>query len=76
MSDVIITVRGEHELRIAPERATVHMTLAFDGADRAQVVERMTAQGKVAQIWKSANIDGGGARNAQLEREVVDEVGY
>jgi len=42
----------------------------------AQVVERMTAEGKVPQIWKSANIDGGGARNAQLEREVVDEVGY
>jgi uncharacterized protein YggE len=43
MSDVIITVRGEHELRIAPERATVHLTLAFDGADRAQVVERTLA---------------------------------
>ncbi len=43
MSDVIITVRGEHELRIAPERATVHLTVSFDGADRAQVVERTLA---------------------------------
>jgi uncharacterized protein YggE len=43
MSDVIITVRGEHELRIAPERATVHLSLAFDGPDRTQVVERTLA---------------------------------
>ena len=43
MSDVIITVRGEHELRIAPERATVHLSVSFDGADRTQVVERTLA---------------------------------
>ncbi|NYD55155.1 SIMPL domain-containing protein [Microbacterium pseudoresistens] len=38
MSEVIITVRGEHEVRIAPERATVHLTVGFDGPDREQVV--------------------------------------
>jgi len=42
----------------------------------AQVVEKMCAAGKAPQIWKSANIDGGGDRNAKVEREIVDEVGY
>lgn len=40
MSDVIITVRGEHELRVAPERATVHLSVALDGPDRQIVVDR------------------------------------
>lgn len=40
MSDVIITVRGEHELRVAPERATVHLSVSLDGADRQVVVDR------------------------------------
>ncbi|MEJ1089927.1 SIMPL domain-containing protein [Microbacterium sp. Mu-80] len=43
MSEVIITVRGEHELRIAPERATLHLSVALDGPDRADVVERALA---------------------------------
>lgn len=43
MSEVIITVRGEHELRVAPERATVHLTVSLDGPDRAEVVERTLA---------------------------------
>lgn len=43
MSEVIITVRGEHELRVAPERATVRLSVSFDGSDRAEVVERALA---------------------------------
>lgn len=43
MSDVIITVRGEHELRVAPERATIHVSVRFDGPDRPEVVERTLA---------------------------------
>jgi uncharacterized protein YggE len=43
MSEVIITVRGEHELRLAPERATVHLSVTFDGPERADVVERTLA---------------------------------
>lgn len=43
MSEVIITVRGEHELRVAPERATVRLSVAFDGPDRADAVERTLA---------------------------------
>lgn len=40
MSDVIITVRGEHELRVAPERATVHLSVSQEGPDRQAVVDR------------------------------------
>ncbi|MFT4259748.1 SIMPL domain-containing protein [Microbacterium sp.] len=40
MSEVTITVRGEHEVRIAPERATVHLSVRADGPDRADAVER------------------------------------
>ncbi|MEV7631078.1 SIMPL domain-containing protein [Microbacterium sp. NPDC089318] len=43
MSEVIITVRGEHELRVAPERATVHLSVALEGPVRAEVVERALA---------------------------------
>jgi uncharacterized phosphosugar-binding protein len=42
----------------------------------AGVVEKMTQAGHPPQIYKSANIDGGGERNAQVEREIVDVVGY
>ncbi len=43
MSEVIITVRGEHEMRVAPERATIRLTVALDGPDREEVVRRTLA---------------------------------
>ena len=43
MSDVVITVRGEHEIRIAPERAIAHLTIRAEGPERGAVVERMAA---------------------------------
>jgi len=39
MSDVTITVRGEAEARITPERATIRCTVRSEGPDRAAVVE-------------------------------------
>ncbi|WP_341975074.1 SIMPL domain-containing protein [Microbacterium sp. LTA6] len=39
MTDVTITVRGENEARIAPERATIHVTVRAEGAQRAPVVD-------------------------------------
>ena len=42
MSDVIITVRGEHELRIAPERATVHLNIRAEGPQRVAAVDEVT----------------------------------
>jgi len=42
----------------------------------AQVIEKMQARGKMPQICKSANIDGGAERNRRLATEVVNVVGY
>lgn len=39
MSDVTITVRGENERRIRPERATTHVTVRAEGPERTGVVE-------------------------------------
>ncbi len=41
MSEVVITVRGEHEQRVAPERAVAHLTIRAEGSERGAVVERM-----------------------------------
>ncbi|WP_460799402.1 SIMPL domain-containing protein [Microbacterium sp. GXF0217] len=40
MSDVIITVRGESEESIAPELATIRVSVRADGPDRAVVVDQ------------------------------------
>ena len=38
MSDTIITVQGEYELRHTPERGTVRLLVGFDGEDRQQTL--------------------------------------
>ncbi len=43
MSEVIISVRGEHEARIAPERAVASVRVYADGHDRRAVVERVAS---------------------------------
>jgi len=43
MSDVVITVRGEHEIRIAPDLAVAHLTVQAEGPERGPVVERVAA---------------------------------
>ncbi len=42
MSEVVITVRGEHETRLAPEEAVVHLSVRTEGPERGEVVERMS----------------------------------
>jgi len=41
MTDVTITVRGESEKRVPPERAMIHVTVRTQGVQRAAVVERV-----------------------------------
>lgn len=43
MSDVIITVRGVHEARIAPEHARARLTVRAEGPERGPVVEKIAA---------------------------------
>lgn len=40
MSEVTVTVRGEHEVRVAPERATVRVSVRAEGPERTAVVDR------------------------------------
>lgn len=39
MSEVTVTVRGEHETRVAPERATIRVSVRAEGSERSPVVE-------------------------------------
>ncbi|WP_217183660.1 SIMPL domain-containing protein [Streptomyces sp. AC495_CC817] len=39
MSEVTVTVRGEHEARVAPERATIRVTVRAEGPERTAVVD-------------------------------------
>lgn len=39
MSEVTVTVRGEHEARISPERATIRVSVRTEGPERASVVD-------------------------------------
>jgi uncharacterized protein len=41
MSDVTVTVRGEHEARVAPERATIRVSVRAEGPERTSVVEHV-----------------------------------
>lgn len=43
MTDVTITVRGEHEARVAPEEAVAHLTVRAEGPERGPVVEQIAA---------------------------------
>ncbi|MFS0852312.1 SIMPL domain-containing protein [Microbacterium sp. 179-I 3D4 NHS] len=69
MSDVTVTVRGEHEARVAPERATVRVSVRADGPDRTAVVdtvlrlaepvrESITARAEAASVveWSSTRL--------------------
>ncbi|GAA2927706.1 SIMPL domain-containing protein [Microbacterium luteolum] len=41
MSEVTVTVRGEHEARVAPERATIRVSVRAEGPERTTVVEQV-----------------------------------
>jgi len=42
MSDIVITVRGEHEERIAPEEGVIRLAVRAEGHERATTVARAT----------------------------------
>ncbi|WP_309129329.1 SIMPL domain-containing protein [Microbacterium sp.] len=87
MSDVIITVRGEHELRVAPERATISLSVETDGPDRDSVVSGALSlaapvresivqrhdSGTVAE-WSSRSIDVRADRPWNSEGKQLDPV--
>ncbi|WP_137845140.1 SIMPL domain-containing protein [Microbacterium sp. 2FI] len=60
MSEVVITVRGEHEERITPERAVAHLTIRAEGPERGAVVERMAALSEPVRDDLAARKSAGG----------------
>ncbi|GEK85165.1 SIMPL domain-containing protein [Microbacterium aerolatum] len=59
MSDVTITVRGENEVRVAPERATIHVTVRAEGPARATVVEQVAERAEPVRTGIAERQDAG-----------------
>lgn len=60
MSEVTVTVRGEHEAHVAPERATIRVSVRTEGPDRASVVEHVM---RLAEPLRTSITDRAGAGN-------------
>ena len=71
MSDVIITVRGESQTRVAPERAVAHVSAAADGAERGAVVERIAALAEPVRADLAARKAAGGIADWSSQRVSV-----
>ncbi len=60
MSEVVITVRGEQERAVAPERAVAQITVVADGPERGAVVERIAALAQPVRDDLAARKSAGG----------------
>lgn len=59
MSEVTVTVRGEHEARIAPERATIRVSVRTEGPDRTAVVDAVMRLGEPVRTSITERAEGG-----------------
>ena len=59
MSDVTVTVRGEHEERIAPERATIRVSVRTEGAERPAVLDSLARLADPLREGIAERADGG-----------------
>ena len=71
MSDVIITVRGEHETRVAPEQGIVHASVRAEGPARGAVIERIAALALPLREDLAARKDAGGISEWSSQRVSV-----
>lgn len=71
MSDIVITVRGQHQARITAERASVQVSASVDGPDRAAVVEQATALAAPLQAEVAAHAEAGAVDTWSSERVSV-----
>lgn len=71
MSEVIITVRGEHEIRIAPEEGVVRVRVRTDGPERGPVVERVAELAAPLRDDLAARVDAGSVREWTSQRAAV-----
>lgn len=71
MSDVVITVRGEHEVRVAPEEGVVRLSVRAEGHERGSVVERMAATAEPLRADLEARKEQGTVRDWSSQRVSV-----
>jgi uncharacterized protein len=68
MSEVTITVRGEHETRVAPEEAVAHVSVRAEGPERGAVVERIAAVATPLRDDLASRKDAGGLSDWSSQR--------
>ncbi|WP_314501712.1 SIMPL domain-containing protein [uncultured Microbacterium sp.] len=68
MSEVTITVRGEHETRVAPEEAVAHISVRAEGPERGAVVERIAAVAAPLREDLASRKDAGGLSEWSSQR--------
>jgi uncharacterized protein YggE len=71
MSEVTITVRGEHETRVAPEEAVAHLSVRAEGPERGAVVERIAALAAPLRDDLATRKDAGGVSDWSSQRVSV-----
>ena len=71
MSEVTITVRGEHETRVAPEEAVAHLSVRAEGPERGGVVERIAALAAPLRDDLATRKDAGGVSDWSSQRVSV-----
>ncbi len=71
MRDVIITVRGEHETRVAPEEAVARLTIRTEGGERTDVMGRATDAASMLRAALTARQDAGEIREWSTGRLAV-----
>src|SRR3954469_11514611 len=71
MSEVVITVRGQHETRIQPEEAVSHLSVRAEGRQRGEVVERMASLAAPLRDDLETRKDAGGVAQWSSQRVSV-----
>ena len=71
MNEVVITVRGEHEARVAPEEGVVRLSVRAEGPERGAVVERISALAEPLRTDLGARQKQGGVRQWSSQRVSV-----
>ena len=71
MSEVTITVRGNHEARIAPELGVARVSVRLDGPERAAVVAESTARAMTLREEMQAHQDAGAIAEWSSDRVSV-----
>lgn len=71
MSDVIITVRGDSQTRVNPERAVAHVTASTDGPERGPVVEHLATLAEPVREGLARRKDAGSVADWSSQRVSV-----